>query len=280
MNLRIKKEDILSAQVTEKGKIQYPDKKNKAKEKPDFRILIAEDNEENQTLFSELLDILSIEYDTAENGKQAIALLEEKEFNALILDIQMPELDGFGVIKLLTKPPLIIFITAYDQYAIQAFEVNALDYLLKPFTKVRLDRAIEKANQELSREANFSTKIDALFQTLNKQKRYLERVAIRHEGRILVIPVNDIDWIGAEEGSIYLHTKERRYLTNYTLDEFDSRLSPRTFFRAHRSATINLNRVKEIIPWFAGSYRVRLGSGVEIDVSRNRVRELRKLIKW
>ena len=216
----------------------------------------------------------------AEDGKRAVEMIEERSPDLVLLDIQMPELDGFGVIKMLAKPPLIIFITAYDQYAIQAFEVNALDYLLKPFTKVRLDRAIEKANQELSRKADFTTKIDALFQTLNKQKRYLERVAVRHEGRIFVIPVNDIDWIGAEEGSIYIHTRDKRYLTNYTLDEFDGRLSPRVFFRAHRSAIVNLNRVKEVIPWFAGSCRVQLSSGVEIDISRNRVKELRQIINW
>jgi DNA-binding LytR/AlgR family response regulator len=216
----------------------------------------------------------------AEDGKSAVEMIEDWNPDLVLLDIQMPGLDGFEVIKMLTKTPLIIFVTAYDQYAIQAFEVNAIDYLLKPFTKVRLDRAIEKANQELSKKTDFTAKIDALFQTLNKQKRYLERVAVRHEGRIMVTPVTDIDWIGAEEGTIYIHTKDQRYLVNYTLDEFDSRLSPRTFFRAHRSAIINLNRVKEIIPWFAGSYRVRLSSGVEIDVSRSRVKELKKIIDW
>jgi DNA-binding LytR/AlgR family response regulator len=216
----------------------------------------------------------------SEDGKQAVEMIEERNPDLVLLDIQMPELDGFGVIKMLAKPPLIIFITAYDQYAIQAFEVNALDYLLKPFTKVRLDRAIEKANQELSTKADFTTKIDTLFQTLNKQKRYLERVAVRHEGRIFVIPANEIDWIGTEEGSIYIHIKDGRYLTNYTLDEFDIRLSPRIFFRAHRSAIINLSRVKEVIPWFAGSYKVRLSSGVEVDISRSRVKELRQIINW
>jgi DNA-binding LytR/AlgR family response regulator len=216
----------------------------------------------------------------AEDGESAVEMIEQRNPDLVLLDIQMPELDGFGVIKMLARPPLIIFVTAYDQYAIQAFEVNALDYLLKPFTKVRLDRAIERAEQELSKKADFTTKIDALFQTLNKQKRYLERVAVRHEGRIFVVPVNEIDWIGAEEGVIYLHTKDGSCLANYTLDEFDSRLSPRIFFRAHRSAILNLTRVKEIIPWFAGSYRVRLSSGVEIDISRNRVKELRQIINW
>jgi two-component system LytT family response regulator len=216
----------------------------------------------------------------AEDGKSAIEMIEKENPDLVLLDIQMPELDGFGVIKMLTRPPLIIFVTAYDQYAIQAFEVNALDYLLKPFTQVRLDRAVEKASQELSRRADFTNKIDALFQTLNKQKRYLERVAVRHEGRLFIIPVSEIDWIGAEEGDIYIHIKDGRYLTNYTLDEFESRLSPRAFFRAHRSTIINLSRVKEVIPWFAGSYRVRLSSGAEIDISRNRVKELRQILNW
>jgi two-component system LytT family response regulator len=216
----------------------------------------------------------------ADNGKKAVEMVEESNPDLILLDIQMPELDGFGVIKMLEEPPLIIFITAYDQYAIQAFEVNALDYLLKPFTRVRLERAIEKAGVEFSARAGFNSRLDALFETLNKQKRYLDRVAVRHEGRIFVIPVNEIDWINAEEGSIYLYTKEGRYLTNYTLNEFDSRLNPKTFFRAHRSAIVNLNRVRDVIPWFAGSYRVRLSSGLEIDISRNRVKELRRIVDW
>jgi two-component system LytT family response regulator len=216
----------------------------------------------------------------AGDGKSAVEMIEDENPDLIFLDIQMPELDGFGVIKMLIKPPIIIFVTAYDQYAIKAFEVNALDYLLKPFTRERLERAVEKAQQEFFLKADFTSKIDALFQTLNKQKRYLERIAVRHEGRILVIPINEIDWIGAEEGAIYLHSKDKSYLANYTLDELDSRLSPRLFFRAHRSAIINLNRVKEIIPWFAGSYRVRLSSGVEIDISRNRIKELKKIVNW
>jgi DNA-binding LytR/AlgR family response regulator len=216
----------------------------------------------------------------AEDGKSAIEMIEEKSPDLVLLDIQMPGLDGFEVIKTLIKPPLIIFVTAYDQYAIQAFEVNALDYLLKPFTRARLDKAIEKASQELSGKADFTAKVDALLQTLNKQKCYLERVAVRHEGKISVIAVNEIDWIGAEGGCIYLYIKDGRFLTKYTLDELDNRLSPKMFFRAHRSAIINLNRVKEVIPWFAGSYRVRLSGGAEIDISRNRVKELREILNW
>lgn len=216
----------------------------------------------------------------AEDGMKAVELIEEVNPDLVLLDIQMPGLDGFGVIKMLQKPPLIIFVTAYDEYAIKAFEVNALDYLLKPFTKVRLERAIERAHQEFSRKTDFSNSLAALFKTLKEQPRYLERVAVRKGARIFVIDVANIDWIGSESGLIFIHTKEEKYITNYTLDELESRLNPSMFFRAHRSAIVNLTRIKEIIPWFAGSHRIRLTTGAEVDLSRNQAKKLRKIIKW
>jgi DNA-binding LytR/AlgR family response regulator len=216
----------------------------------------------------------------AGDGKQAVEMIEEMNPALVLLDIQMPVLDGFEVLKMLKKPPLVIFITAYDEYAIKAFEVNALDYLLKPFSKDRLEKSIDKAYRQFPEKSDFDEKINALFRTISEQKRYMEKVTVRHEGKIFVIPAHDIDWIGAEEGSIYVHIKERQYIAGHTLDEFESRLSPEMFFRAHRSAIVNLNRIKEVIPWFAGSYRVRLSSGAEIDISRNRVKALRQIIDW
>jgi two-component system LytT family response regulator len=216
----------------------------------------------------------------AEDGVKAVELIEEKNPDLVLLDIQMPGLDGLGVIRALQKPPLIIFVTAYDEYAIRAFEVNALDYLLKPFTRVRLERAVERAYQELSKRADFSIKLDALFETLREQPRYLDRIAVRKGSRIFVINVSEIDWFGAESGLIFIHTKEEKYVTNYTLEELESRLNPDMFFRAHRSAIVNLTKIKEIIPWFAGSHKIRLTTGAEVDLSRNQVKELRKIIKW
>lgn len=216
----------------------------------------------------------------AEDGVKAVELVEELNPDLVLLDIQMPGLDGFGVIKMLQKPPLIIFVTAYDEYAIRAFEVNALDYLLKPFTKVRLERAIERAYQELSKRADFSAKLDSLFETLKEQPSYLERIAVRKGSRLFVIGVSDIDWFGAESGLIFIHTKEEKYVTNYTLEELESRLNPKMFFRAHRSAIVNLTRIKEIIPWFAGSHKIKLTTGDEVDLSRSQAKELRKIIQW
>ena len=216
----------------------------------------------------------------AVDGISAVEMIEETNPDLVLLDIQMPGLNGFEMIRALKKPPLIIFVTAYDEFAIQAFEVNALDYLLKPFTKTRLDQAIERAYQELSGIAEFSSRINSLLRTVEEQQVYLDRIAVRTKGRILVIDANHIDWIEAKKGHIYIHTKDGAYLTNYTLDELGNRLSPETFFRVHRSAIVNLTKAREIIPWFAGSYRVKLNSGIEIDVSRERVKKLREILKW
>lgn len=216
----------------------------------------------------------------AEDGIQAIELIEEKKPDLVLLDIQMPRLDGFGVLKMLEHPPIIIFITAYDEYAIQAFEVNAIDYLLKPFTKVRLERAIEKAVQEISRKTVFNARLEGLFRTLTEQKRYLDRIAVRSQGKILVIDVDKIDTLAAESGQVYVIIGDKQYLTNYTLNELQEQLDPETFFRAHRSSIVNLTKIREIIPWFAGSYKIKLNTGAEVDLSRIQATELRKIIKW
>jgi DNA-binding LytR/AlgR family response regulator len=216
----------------------------------------------------------------AEDGIQAVELIEDKKPDLVLLDIQMPRLDGFGAIKMLENPPLVIFITAYDEYAIQAFEVNAIDYLLKPFTKVRLERAIEKATQEISRKSSFNSRLEGLFKTLTEQKRYLERIAVRSQGNILVIEVGKIDTFAAEKGQVSVISGDKQYLANCTLNELQERLNPEIFFRAHRSAIVNLTKVREIIPWFAGSYKIKLTTGAEVDLSRIQATELRKIIKW
>jgi DNA-binding LytR/AlgR family response regulator len=216
----------------------------------------------------------------ATDGVQAVELIEGTKPDLVLLDIQMPRLDGFGVIKMLENPPLVIFITAYDEFAIRAFEVNAIDYLLKPFTKTRLDRSIEKAYQVLSKKTDFINNIDGLFKTLSEQKRYLERIAVKSQGKILVMDVDKIEALSAESGQISILMGDRKYSANYTLNECQNRLNPDSFFRAHRSTIINLTKVKEIIPWFAGSYKIKLASGTEVELSRLQATELRKIIKW
>jgi two-component system LytT family response regulator len=214
----------------------------------------------------------------AKDGAEAVQRIELSSPDLVLLDIQMPLLDGFEVLEALEDPPIIIFVTAYDEYAIRAFEVNALDYLLKPFSQERLDKAIARAHQDLASGREFAQRIEPLLQSFGEDKRYLSRLAVREGDRFLVIDAGDIDWVEAREGGVLLHAGGNEHAVSRSLTELESRLDPHLFFRAHRSIIVNLDRVEEIIPWFAGSHRLRLTTGVELDLSRSRAKELREIL--
>jgi len=214
----------------------------------------------------------------ARDGAEAVQRIELTSPDLVLLDIQMPVLDGFEVLEALEDPPAIIFITAYDEYAIKAFEVNALDYLLKPFSQERLDKAIARAHQDLAAGREFAPKIEPLLQSFGEEKRYLSRLAVREGDRFLVLDAQDIDWMEAKEGGVLLHAGAEEHTVSRSLSELETRLDPGLFFRAHRSIVVNLDRVKEIIPWFAGSHRLRLTTGAEIDLSRSRAKALRETL--
>jgi DNA-binding LytR/AlgR family response regulator len=207
-------------------------------------------------------------------------MIEALSPDLVLLDIQMPGLDGFGVIEALEAPPPVIFVTAYDEYAIHAFEVNALDYLLKPFSRARLEKAIHRAQMALAEEQEFAARLWPLLESLTAQGRYLTRLAVRDRGHIRVLDANAVDWIGLEGERAVVHVGDMAYPIRRTLAELASRLDPTTFFRAHRSAIVNLNRVQEVIPWFKGSHKLRLTNGTEVDLSRSRARALRKILGW
>jgi DNA-binding LytR/AlgR family response regulator len=220
----------------------------------------------------------------AESGQQAVEMIEEQNPDLVLLDIQMPGLDGFEVIEALEEPPPVIFVTAYDAYAIRAFEVNALDYLLKPFSQERLERAIYRAREELTEEQDFAQRLAPLLESLADQGQYATRLAVhdRRRGRdcIRVLDVDEVDWIDTEREEVFVHVGEETYPVRRTLSELEARLDPARFFRAHRSAIVNLDRVQEIIPWFKGSHRLRLTTGAEVDLSRRRARALREILRW
>jgi two-component system LytT family response regulator len=214
------------------------------------------------------------------DGAQAVEMIESLSPDLVLLDIQMPGLDGFGVIEALEDPPPIIFVTAYDEHAIRAFEVNALDYLLKPFSRARLEVAIHRAQEATSEEQEFASRLRPLLESLTVQGRYLTRLAVRDRDRIRVLDVGDVDWIGVEAEQVIVHAGDETYPVRRTLANLASRLDPATFFRAHRSAIVNLNRVQEVIPWFKGSHKLRLTSGAEVDLSRAQARTLRQVLGW
>jgi two-component system LytT family response regulator len=216
----------------------------------------------------------------AKDGAEAIEMIEAKSPDLVLLDIQMPVLDGFEVIEALRGPPAVIFVTAYDEYAIRAFEVNALDYLLKPFSQERLWKAVERAQEALSTGQAFTDKIGPLLQSLREERRYLERIAVRKADRILVLDVDNIDWVEARQGRTVVHMREEEHVLARTLADLEDRLDPTRFFRAHRSVIVNLDQVDEIIPWFAGSHRLKLKTGAEVDLSRSRAKALREILGW
>ncbi len=216
----------------------------------------------------------------AEDGVQAVEMIEELAPDLVLLDIQMPGLDGFSVIETLSHPPPIIFITAYDAYAIRAFEVNALDYLLKPFSRERLEKAIHRAQQALSEAHDFATRLAPLLESLAAQGRYLTRLAVRDRDCIRVLDVDEVDWIDVKDELVLVHAGEQAFPIRRPLSELEARLDPTRFFRAHRSVIVNLDRVKEVIPWFKGSHKLRLTTGAEVDLSRAQARALRALLQW
>jgi DNA-binding LytR/AlgR family response regulator len=216
----------------------------------------------------------------AKDGVQAVEMIEAWSPDLVLLDIQMPELDGFGVIEALEDPPAIIFVTAYDQYAIRAFEVHALDYLLKPFSQQRLAKAIHRARKALVEGKDLSAQLRPLLEGLAAEGRYLTRLAVRDRDCIRVLDADSVDWIGIENEQVTVHVGDHAYPVRRSLSELEARLDPGHFFRAHRSAIVNLDRVQEIIPWFKGSHILRLTTGAEVDLSRAQARVLRRLLGW
>ena len=246
-----------------------------------MRVLVVDDEvPARERLKRMLAEIEAVEIIEATDGSQAVEMIEALSPDLVLLDIQMPGLDGFGVIEALKEPPPIIFVTAYDEYAIRAFEVNAMDYLLKPFSRERLHKAIRRIQEGLAEERDLGAQMGPLLESLVAKGRYLARLAVRDRDCIRVLDVEDVDWIGIKDEQVMVHVGDEVYPIRRTLIELETRLDPACFFRAHRSAIVNLDRVKEVIPWFKGSHKLRLTTGAEVDLSRTQARALRELLGW
>ena len=218
------------------------------------------------------------------NGVEAIQLIREHNPELVFLDVQMPGLDGFQVIKKLVdkKHPLpqIVFATAFDQYAVRAFEVNAIDYLLKPFDKKRVAQSVDKARQKLSAPTS-SERLESLINLLEQQQRpQPQKVLLRSAGRLILVDQKDICFATIDEGIITVATSSMEGHSNCrTLEELLESLDPNLFWRAHRSHVVNINRIKEVLPWFKSSYQLRMDDRkhTELPVSRAQTKRLREL---
>ena len=219
----------------------------------------------------------------AGDGVQALELIEQERPDLVFLDVQMPGMDGFEVLKALRlPPPHVVLATAYDEYAIRAFEVGAVDYLLKPFARQRVEDAVGRVRDRLVANRPGPSLEDMLRRLEERRKVYVTQVPVHSGKRILVLPVADVLWFGVEYRLVYAHTHDRAHMTNYTLRELEERLDPETFFRAHKSSLVNLRHVKEIVPSFGGRYKLlmRDHAASEVALSRVQARELRARLRW
>ncbi len=206
------------------------------------------------------------------DGRQAITAIEKFSPELLFLDVQMPELDGFQVLEAITprQMPFVIFVTAYDRYAVQAFEINALDYLLKSFDRERFLTALRRAKDEIqrSREGHWNDRLAGLLEDLQARKKVLTRIIIRSAGRIGFLRVEEIDWIEAADNYVRLHAGRESHLIRETLQSLEKRLDSTKFLRIHRSTIVNIDRIQELRPLFHGDYSVKLVDGTGLTLSR------------
>ena len=206
------------------------------------------------------------------DGPSAIAAIEKLRPELVFLDIQMPGGSGFDVIQAIgpARMPFVIFVTAFDRYALRAFDVHALDYLLKPFDRDRFRDALTRARDLIERHSNgdLERRLLALVNDLKPDPQPLERFVIKSGGRVFFLRAEDIEWIEAAGNYVKLHVGAETHVFRETMNSLEARLSPRTFFRIHRSHIVNIERVRELQPWFNGEYVVFLTSGARLTLSR------------
>jgi two-component system, LytTR family, response regulator len=218
----------------------------------------------------------------AGNGEEAVAAIRELRPDVVFLDIQMPGLDGFGVLTALAGEtlPQIVFVTAYDQFALQAFEAHALDYLLKPFDEERFLRSLDRVRHQLRshRRGDLEDRLVSLLEELGDRPRYLERFVVRAGGKILILRAEDVDWIEAAANYVKLHVGGRVYLMRETMTRLEQSLDSSHFVRIHRSTIVRVDRIRMLEPLFQGDYVVVLQDGARLPTSRTYRDNLQELL--
>lgn len=218
----------------------------------------------------------------ATNGEEAVRLIREWVPDLVFLDIQMPGLTGFGVLEQLGAdvPPAVIFCTAHDEFALKAFEVHAVDYLLKPFDRERFQKALSRAGERLRtmQRDELSSKLAAVLQQLQPAApKSLDRIPVKTNGRVIFISVPEIDWVGSADNYVELHVGTHSHLIRDTLTKMEQQLPPEKFVRISRTAIVNVDRVQELQPLFHGEYSITLRTGVKLTLSRSHRDQLARL---
>jgi two-component system LytT family response regulator len=241
---------------------------------PMIRTLIADD----EPLARERLRTLLVRHTDIEiigecaNGADAIEAISELRPDLVLLDVEMPRMDGFAVLEALDphKLPAVVFVSAHDQYAVKAFEAHALDYILKPFNEARVDRALHRVRSQLARAPGARAMDHRLVSLLEelRDRRRSDRLVVKTGGRVVFLRTEDIDWVEASGNYVRLHVGNEAHLLRESMKNMERRLDPSTFVRIHRSAIVNVDRIRELEPWFHGEYIVILRDGTRLTSSR------------
>jgi two-component system LytT family response regulator len=216
------------------------------------------------------------------DGREALAAIQEHSPDLIFLDVQMPELDGFSVLAALKreKMPVVIFVTAHDKFALKAFEVHAVDYLLKPFDRERFQTALARALNQIKREQTgaLTERLSTLLADLKPESAHPERIVIKADGRMTFLKTDDIDWIEAADNYVNLRVGTESHLVRETMASLESRLPSKKFMRISRSTIVNIERIKELQPMFHGEYAVILRNGTRLTLSRSYRDKLQQLL--
>jgi two-component system LytT family response regulator len=213
------------------------------------------------------------------DGAEAVVAILDQQPDAVLLDIKMPEMNGLDVVRTIgvERMPLTVFITAYDEHALRAFELHAVDYLLKPFDDERFNQTMARVKREVRTRAaaHLSEKLLHVLQdTQPKTQKYLTRIVVRGDGRTVLLRASDVEWIEAADYYARIHAAGKSHLLRETMNELEEKLDPELFFRVHRSAIINLEKVREIQPYTRGEHVVIMASGAKVRLSRGRREKL------
>jgi two-component system, LytTR family, response regulator len=206
------------------------------------------------------------------DGRAAIEAIRDERPHLVFLDVQMPEADGFTVIRAMGESmPAVVFVTAFDQYAVSAFEVHAVDYLLKPFNRKRFAEAVVRARQQIARvaEQRSDERLLRLLKDLRTPRRYLTRFVVRCGGRLRLIDISQVDWIEAADNYVVLHAGTTAYTVRETMSRLADELDPERFVRVHRSTIVQIDRIVELLPTFHGDFVIVLHDGTRLNMSRS-----------
>jgi two-component system LytT family response regulator len=235
-----------------------------------------------------LMGLLSAEPDIevlgeCRDGEEAVSVIHDRHPDLVLLDVEMPRMNGFQVIDTIGADdmPMVIFVTAYDQHAIRAFEVRALDYLLKPFDRTRFTDALQRARTQIETQTtgDLGRRLIALMKDLKREPPKTDRLVVKSGGRLFFLRADEVDWIEAAGNYVRLHVGPQAHLLRETMNGIEARLDPERFFRIHRCRIVNVERIQEMQPWLNGEYSVVLRSGVRLTLSRGYRERLQEKLK-